>query len=168
MLGKITSFLQSAEKFAVEHELKMTFVFKMISKNRDKLKSYFSEASRDDDGKVDAGGASVVVKDGASAAVGVQVATVEADKNQSETKGSYTFKLATPLKEKSSFSCQEPGCSYTVSNFRVFKEHVKKKHQKAVSVDAPKVTCLLPHQRGTRVNIRHPMDYICTHLKKVG
>ena len=145
----------------------MTFIFKMVSKNRDKLTSYLSKPSGDDVGKGDAGGASVVVKGGASAADGVQAAAVEADKNPSEAKGSYTFKLATPLKQKPSFSCQEPGCSYTVSNHRVFKEHMKKKHQKEVSVDAPKVTCLLPHQRGTRVKIRHPMDYICTHLKKV-
>ena len=145
----------------------MTFVLKMISKNRDKLRSCLdtprnASVSLGDGEEVGAVGSSeVVVKEGD--------AGVETEENlTNNAKGSYTFKLATPLKEKQSFSCQEPGCSYTVSNYRVFKDHMKKKHQKAASVDAPKVTCLLPHQRGTRVNIRHPMDYICTHLKKVG
>ena len=78
----------------------------------------------------------------------------------------HIFKLATPLKEKASCSCED--CSYSVSNHVVFKRHVKAKHGKIIKVDAPKVTCMLPHrQGGTRVTDRHTMDQICSHLKQV-
>ena len=158
------TLIKSAKKFALENDKKMGFVFKMILKNCDKLNNLLDKpwnsslvTGDSEVGNVNAADDEVCAT--ASASDGA------AEKNKPEA--SYTFKLATPLKEKPSFSCQEIECSYTVSNYRVYKDHMKKKHGKPVTIDVPKVKCLLPHQRGTRVNTRHPMDYICTHLKTV-
>ena len=73
-----------------------------------------------------------------------------------------TFRLATPLKQREVYSCSD--CGKVFSNWKIFKGHVKKKHEKIVDGEGPKVTCLLPHQRGTRVTDRHPMDQICSHF----
>ena len=75
---------------------------------------------------------------------------------------SITFRLATPLKQREIYSCSD--CGKVFSNWKIFKGHVKKKHDKIVDGEGPKVTCLLPHKRGTRVTDRHPMDQICSHL----
>ena len=72
------------------------------------------------------------------------------------------FRLATPLKEKTSFTCSDCGTNF--SSWRGYKNHVKKKHNKVVEGQGPKVTCLLPHGRGTRVTDKHSMDQICSHL----
>lgn len=163
MLEQIVTFIKSSEKFALENDKKMAFIFKMILKKCDKLNNLLDMSwnsslvtgdSEVGDVSEDEVGAAASAADGG------------ADENKNN-EGSYTFKLATPLKERPSFSCQETGCSYTVSNYRIFKDHMRKKHFKGVSHDLPKVTCLLPHKRGTRVNTRHPMDYICTHLRTV-
>ena len=168
MLEQVATFVEAVEKFALENKIKMTFVLKMILKSHDKLKMYLDKLWNSEGGRVGAVDAAQACATETGAAEASAVAAVlEAEKNPTGVEESYTFKLATPLKEKPSFSCQEQGCSYTVSNYRVFKDHMKKKHQMGVSVEVPKVQCLLPHQRGTRVNTRHPMDYICTHLKKV-
>ena len=89
-------------------------------------------------------------------------------RNEEAKDNKYIFKLATPLKQKPKFNCEEENCNKTFSNYKVFKSHLQSKHNKTPSVDAPKVTCLLPHnQRGTRVSDKHPMDQISSHLLKV-
>ena len=75
------------------------------------------------------------------------------------------FKLASPLKERTSYSCSD--CGKTFSNWKMYKGHVKKKHDKVVEGQGPKVTCLLPHNRGTRVVDKHPMDQIASHIASV-
>ena len=161
LLEQINSFLKDAGNHARENGLNMTFIFKMITKNCDKLTSLLEKPWN-------LALESVNNSDGGARAQGDNVGEASAGPSLKPTDGSYTFNLATPLKEpKPNYSCTEENCSYSVSNFRVFKSHMKVKHGKGVTAEAPKVRCLLPHQRGTRANDRHPMDYICTHLKTV-
>ena len=77
----------------------------------------------------------------------------------------FTFRLASPLKERANYSCSD--CGKPFSNWKMYKNHTKKKHDKVVDGQGPKVTCLLPHGRGTRVTDKHPMDQIASHLASV-
>ena len=82
-----------------------------------------------------------------------------------ESEPEFIFKLASPLKERANYSCSD--CGKTFSNWKMYKKHVKTKHDKVVEGQGPRVTCLLPHQRGTRVTDKHPMDQIASHLASV-
>ena len=95
----------------------------------------------------------------------VREKSTEVEKELMGSGGQFVFRLATPRKEKASFTCSD--CSANFSSWRVYKNHVKKKHSKAVEGQGPKVTCLLPHGRGTRVTNKHSMDQICSHLQSV-
>lgn len=143
---QIQSFLSSALKFSEDKHLKISFLLGKIKENGEKLDELLNKPwnlqLRADD-------------------------IIPVDKKTAVSGGDkHIFKLATPLKEKASFSCED--CPYSVSNHVVFKRHVKAKHGKVVRVDAPRVTCMLPHQQGgTRVTDRHTMDQICSHLRQV-
>ena len=175
LLEQIQTFLESAEKHASENKRNATFVLKMLKKNHLKLGRLLNDVwnvalNAENTGVPVEGvphrGGSVSVTEGAGG--GEEDEASNEDNSDQVDEGKYVFRKATPLKEKSSFSCKEVDCTYTVSNFRVFKSHMKQKHQKGVQIEPPKVTCLLPHdQRGTRVNDRHTMEYMCTHLKEV-
>ena len=146
LLEEISSFHTSAQTFDLNNNgSRSQFALRTITKNLNKLAVLLNKPWN-----ADIGGANK--EDGSS--------SNETDDNK------YIFKLATPLKKKPKFNCED--CSKTFSNYKVFKSHLKSKHDKNPSVDAPKVTCLLPHnQRGSRVIDKHPMDQISSHLLKV-
>ena len=164
LLEQINSFLEDAKNHAEKNGLKMTFIFKMIKKSCDKLKSDLEKpwnSTLESINKSDSEGGARDKGDNAGEA------SASAGPSLKPTDGFHIFKVATPLKEKPNFTCTEENCTYSVTNFRVFKSHMKIKHSKGATAEKPKVRCLLPHQRGTRANDRHPMDYICTHFFKV-
>ena len=144
--GQIQSFLASALRFSEDKHLKISFLLGKIKENGEKLDELLNKPWN-----LQLRGDNIILVDKKAAVGGGD---------------NYIFYLASPLKEKASFTCED--CPYTVSNHVVLKRHYKAKHGKVVKVDAPKVTCRLPHQQGgTRVTDRHTMDQICTHLKQV-
>ena len=144
--GQIQSFLASALQFSQDKHLKISFLLGKIKENGEKLDELLNKPWN-----LQLRATDIIPVDKKTAVVGGD---------------NYIFYLASPLKEKASFSCED--CPYSVSNHVVFKRHVKAKHGKVIKVDAPKVICRLPHkQGGTRVTDRHTMDQICTHLKQV-
>ena len=141
------SFHSAAQIFTADKDLKVSFLLRKITENHQTLLDLLNKPWNSE----------------------LKVEKIEAVKKDPSAPGDgeYHFKLATPLKVKASYSCDD--CEYTVSNHVVFKRHVKAKHDKIVKVNAPKVTCMLPHpQRGTRVSNQHTMDQIGAHLKQVG
>ena len=149
VLDEMLSFHSAAQKLTAEKDLKISFFLRKIAENHRSLSELLSKPWNS----------------------GLKIEHVEVIKKVPAVHwgSTYQFKLATPLKDKASFLCEEEGCTYTVTNHVVFKRHVKNKHGKVIKVDAPKVTCMMPHQqRGTRVSNQHTMDQICTHLKQVG
>ena len=77
----------------------------------------------------------------------------------------WCFRLASPLKSKQEWICED--CSKPYTNAVSYMRHTKNEHDKVVKVNVPKVECLLPHAPGTRGLNRHPMDQIGTHLLSV-
>ena len=150
LLDQIKMFCLSAKEFNRDKGLIISFVLGKLDENCERLRLLLSKPWNAD-----------------LKADPVDIVKSDEDDEDEATGGDYCFKLATPLKQKASFSCDH--CKYTVSNHVVFKRHLKAKHGISVKVDAPKVTCLLPHsQTGTRVIDHHTMDQICSHLKEVG
>ena len=147
LLDQIQAFLSSALGFNEDKQLKINFLLGKIKENGKKLDELLNKPWN------------CALADGDI--------TLVTDQKKTDGGGNkHIFKLATPLKDKASFSCED--CPYSVSNHVVFKRHVKAKHGKIIKVEAPKVTCKLPHQQGgTRVTDRHTMDQICSHLKQV-
>ena len=148
LLEEIHSFHTTAQTFDLNNNgSRSQFVLRTITKNLNKVVVLLNKPWNADIG-------------GANTANRIDGSNEESNDNK------YIFKLATPLKKKPKFNCED--CSKTFSNYKVFKSHLKSKHDKNPSFDAPKVTCLLPHnQRGTRVIDKHPMDQISSHLLKV-
>ena len=147
LLDQMLHFHTAAQTLTADKGLKVGFFLRKIEENRQTLLGLLNKPWNSE----------------------LKVEETAVTKNDPPTlRGSeYYFRIATPLKEKSSFSCDD--CEYTVTNHVVFKRHVKKKHNKVTKVTVPKVTCMLPHpQRGTRVSNQHTMDQIGTHLKLVG
>ena len=147
LLDQMLSFHSAAQKLTADQDLKASFFLRKIEENHQTLSQLLNKPWNSE----------------------LKVENIQVIKKDVEHGGvGYQFKLASPLKERATFSCEEENCQYTVSNYVVFKRHMKSKHDKVVRVDAPKVTCMLPHpQRGTRVSSKHTMDQICTHLKMV-
>ena len=145
LLEEIHSFHTTAQTFDLNNNgSRSQFALRTITKNLNKLAVLLNKPWN-----ADISGANKIV-----------------GSNEESIDNKYIFKLATPLKKKPKFNCED--CSKTFSNYKVFKSHLKSKHDKNPSFDAPKVTCLLPHnQRGTRVIDKHPMDQISSHLLKV-
>ena len=125
LLDQMQSFHMEALQITENTDIKISFLLKKIKDNIQTLKELLDKPWNSD----------------------LEVKEIAQD-DQSTSDGGYHFKLATPLKEKTSYTCED--CSYQVTNHVVFKRHVKSKHGKVIKVDAPKVTCRLPHpQRGT-------------------
>ena len=149
LLEEIHSFHTTAQTFDLNNNgSRSQFVLRTITKNLNKVV--------------------VLLNKPWNADIGVGGANNTDGRNEEAKDNKYIFKLATPLKQKPKFNCEEADCNKTFSNYKVFKSHLRSKHNKTPSVDAPKVTCLLPHnQRGSRVIDKHPMDQISSHLLKV-
>ena len=80
----------------------------------------------------------------------------------------WKFHKASPLKSKSVFECEAPGCNAVYSNGMAYKKHLRSKnHGDPKQVVLPMVTCRLPHSKGTRAKEKHTMDQIGTHLYNV-
>ena len=150
LLEQLASFRLAAQQFNADKGLKINFVLGKLNENEKKLHELLDKPWNTE------------LRD-VSVAVSQDAGTSKGDAED------YLFKLATPLKQKASFTCTQHNCDFTVSNHVVFKRHLKAKHGIITKVDAPRVTCMLPHQqRGTRVIDRHTMDQICSHLSQVG
>lgn len=148
LLDQIKSFCLSSQEFNQDKGLKIHFLLGKLAENRERLDI-------------------LLAKPWNAKLTGDCVDIIKSDEEEGdEADGDYLFKLATPLKVKASFSCEH--CTYTVSNHVVFKRHLRAKHGVTMRVEAPRVTCMLPHQQtGTRVIGTHTMDQICSHLREV-
>ena len=158
LLDRIKQFVNSLQEFSEANGSNCSFFIKMIGKQYDQLcvlllKSWNTKLLN----------APETVE-----AENVDKSNTERkdeEEDDSRSKPGYVFKLATPLKQKTTYLCSECPASFT--NGVVYKRHAKKKHEMDVKVELPKVKCLLSHQRGSRAKDSHPMNQICTHLKDV-
>ena len=140
LMDQIQSFHTAALEFDLnENGSRRQFVLRSITRNHQKVSQLLNKPWN----------------------VGISPAPVVNDVSDA----TFTFRLASPLKERANYSCSD--CGKPFSNWKMYKNHKKKKHDKVVDGHGPKVTCLLPHGRGTRVTDKHPMDQITSHLASV-
>ena len=156
LLERIKQFINSLLEFSEANGSNCSFFIKMIGKQYDQLCVLLLKSWNTD---------LLNAPDNIEALDKNNTERKDEEKDDSRSKPGYVFKLATPLKQKTTYQCSECPASFT--NGVVYKRHAKKKHELDVKVDLPKVKCLLTHQRGSRAKDSHPMNQICTHLKDV-